>query len=462
MKSTWFRRILPFVIILAAFTATLLYLVYVNRQDQAAPLQASGTVEAVEVDIAAELGGRVSALLVAEGQQVNAGDALLQIDDTLYQAQRARAVAALNLAQANLASAEAARGYAQSGLDAARASYEMTLSSARMQAASERLATWAQDQPEEISAPAWYFDRSEEITAARAEAEAARLALEDEEATFARLSEDLNSAEFSEAETRLAETQAAFLVASDVLAQAQAQPDEEIRTVAQDLYDSALADLEAAQSQYDRILSEKSAQDVGEARARLAVARQRHELAQDRLNALLTGEDSLAVQAALAAVQQAEAGLEQVDANILQAQRSVEQAQAEIDLVDAQIAKLTVYAPLDGVVLTCSVHAGEVIQPVASLMTLGQIDDLTITVYIAEDRYGEIDLGQTAAVSADSFPGETFEAEVIRIASQAEYTPRNVQTEEGRRTTVFAIQLAVRDPQGKLKPGMPADVRFRE
>ena len=69
-------------------------------------------------------------------------------------------------------------------------------------------------------------------------------------------------------------------------------------------------------------------------------------------------------------------------------------------------------------------------------------------------------LGDTARVSVDSFPEDDFESEVIRIADKAEYTPRNVQTEEDRRTTVFAIELAVIEGKDKLKPGMPADVTF--
>jgi len=91
---------------------------------------------------------------------------------------------------------------------------------------------------------------------------------------------------------------------------------------------------------------------------------------------------------------------------------------------------------------------------------LGLLDQLTITVYVPEDRYGGISLGNLAAVNIDAFPGVSFTATVIRIADQAEYTPRNVQTAEGRRTTVFAIELSVEDPDRKLKPGMPADVIF--
>ena len=82
--------------------------------------------------------------------------------------------------------------------------------------------------------------------------------------------------------------------------------------------------------------------------------------------------------------------------------------------------------------------------------------------YVPENRYGTILLGQSARVNVDSFPGETFDARVIRIADQAEFTPRNVQTEQGRSTTVFAVDLAVSNPQGKLKPGMPADVYFNQ
>jgi len=142
------------------------------------------------------------------------------------------------------------------------------------------------------------------------------------------------------------------------------------------------------------------------------------------------------------------------------AQSQVEMARAAIGVIEAQMAKLNLTAPSDGIVLSRSVEAGEVVVPGAPLLTLGRLDDLTITVYIPEDRYGNVRLGQTARVSVDSFPGQEFNATVARIADQAEFTPRNVQTQEGRRTTVFALELIVDDPDGRLKPGMPADVTF--
>jgi HlyD family secretion protein len=103
-----------------------------------------------------------------------------------------------------------------------------------------------------------------------------------------------------------------------------------------------------------------------------------------------------------------------------------------------------------------------VVNPGSTLLTLGRLDELTITVYVPEDRLGEVAMGQVANVTVDSFPGETFTAAVTYISSQAEFTPRNVQTVEGRKNTVFAVKLKLGDTSGKLKPGMPADVTFSQ
>jgi HlyD family secretion protein len=91
---------------------------------------------------------------------------------------------------------------------------------------------------------------------------------------------------------------------------------------------------------------------------------------------------------------------------------------------------------------------------------MANLKELTITVYVPEDRYGEISLGQEVTVTVDSFPHQTFKATVSFISDQAEFTPRNVQTVEGRSATVYAVKLKVSDPEGKLKIGMPADVVF--
>ena len=157
-----------------------------------------------------------------------------------------------------------------------------------------------------------------------------------------------------------------------------------------------------------------------------------------------------------AAEAQTEAARAQVDA----AEAQADAARAALAVVESQIAAATTSSPVDGVVLTRAIEPGEYAAPGTPLIVLGQLDSLTITVYVPEDRYGAIRLGQTARVNVDSFPGETFAASVVRIADEAEFTPRNVQTAESRASTVFAIHLAIDNPDGRLKPGMPADVVF--
>jgi len=143
-----------------------------------------------------------------------------------------------------------------------------------------------------------------------------------------------------------------------------------------------------------------------------------------------------------------------------QAQRVAQQAQANLNLLDAQMAKLTIYAPMDGIVLTRNVDAGEFIQSGVAAITMANTNELTVTIYVPEDQYGKISLGQQIQLSVDSFPGKTFSATVSWITDQAQFTPRNVQTVQGRSSTVYAVKLKVSAPEGKLKIGMPADVAF--
>ena len=199
-----------------------------------------------------------------------------------------------------------------------------------------------------------------------------------------------------------------------------------------------------------------------DARARLAVAQERYDTAQDRYNALLTGKDSLQVQLAAATLTQAQNNVILAESKLFQAQAAIDQAQAAVDLVNIHMDKLAISAPVAGMVLSRNIDPGEVVQAGASALTLGDLENLTITVYIPENRYGVVHLGDEAQVTVDSFPNQSFTAFVSRIADRAEFTPRNVQTMEGRSTTVYAIQLAVQDAEGLLKPGMPADVIFNQ
>ena len=115
---------------------------------------------------------------------------------------------------------------------------------------------------------------------------------------------------------------------------------------------------------------------------------------------------------------------------------------------------------MDGVVLTRNLEVGETAAPGGVVMKIGHLQEVELVVYIPETEYGKVHLGDTVSITVDSFTGETFTGSVIHISDQAEFTPRNVQTVEGRRATVYAVKLSVPNPDLKLKPGMPADVTF--
>ncbi len=473
MRYSYMRRgfMLAFALVFVATACDQI----VNRKND--NLQAFGVVEAVEVIVSPEIGGRVAEVFVSEGDSVQQGDPLFRLENDFLQAQRDQAVAAYESSLANLSTAtvaleavKAQQKVAQVNVDIASIQYELELIKARSDEQQLRITAWSHDVPEEFSLPVWYFDKAEEIIAAEAEVASARSTLDIERASFEALIQDISNADLESAEIRLAEAQAAFLVADELLNRdLGSDGKEELETYIQSLYDSAKAELEAAQSALEQLLSEQSATDVLEARARLAVARERYEIALDHLASLLTGDQSLSVRASEAGLRLAEANLAQATSHVSQTESSIEQAeklvaqaQADLNLIDIQIEMLTVRAAIDSVVTTRNIEPGEVIQPGATALALAQLDRLTITVYIPEDRYGQISLGDTAQVTTDSFPNELFEAKVIRIADQAEYTPRNVQTEEDRRTTVFAIELSVESPVGKLKPGMPTNVTFQK
>jgi HlyD family secretion protein len=133
---------------------------------------------------------------------------------------------------------------------------------------------------------------------------------------------------------------------------------------------------------------------------------------------------------------------------------------AEVRPSSGVVTKEEIRSYLDGVVLARLFEPGELATPGATLYTIGNLYVLNLTVYVPEDRYGQINLNQAYPVTVDSFPGRVFAGKVTHIADQAEFTPRNVQTVEGRKNTVFAIKLTLDNPDLALKPGMPADVNF--
>jgi HlyD family secretion protein len=139
------------------------------------------------------------------------------------------------------------------------------------------------------------------------------------------------------------------------------------------------------------------------------------------------------------------------------AEAQVEQAQAALDSLTVLRDKQIIVAPAGGLVLELSIHEGELAAPGGTMLELGDLDQVTLTVYVPEDKLGQVHVGQRVEVRVDSFPDRPFAGHVVAIADEAEFTPRNVQTQEERVNMVFAVDVRIPNPDHALKPGVPAD-----
>ena len=144
----------------------------------------------------------------------------------------------------------------------------------------------------------------------------------------------------------------------------------------------------------------------------------------------------------------------------IQAQRArVRQANAQVARMEASMRNATIHAPFDGVVSLRHREAGETVAPGSPVITIRRLDDRWVRIYVREDRIGRVKIGQEVTILSDGYPGRKYEGRVFHIGSEAEFTPRSVQTTEERVRLVYPVKVRiVGDPNEELKPGTPADV----
>lgn len=419
------------------FVVHLMLLSACGGAEPAGPVKASGFIESEEVAIAPELGGRVAELSVEEGDEVEAGQVLARLDGTLLEAQIAAAEAALEVAQAQLALAEAGARPEQIRKAEAQLAQAEAARDGAYRAWQDAIAM--RDNPQELDA---------QIAQARAQVTAA-------EAALARAVALKDAAEIGND---------AFYDAQEALEEARRQWEqipEPFRPplpvlpleahLAPNAYWKAWVGVNTAQAALDG------------ARAALAdLYRLRNDPQQ--MNAQVNAAEAQ-YRVAKAAVQVAAAQLEALRAGataeeIAIAEAQVEQAQATLDTLLVLRDKLTIAAPVGGLVLEMSLHRGELAAPGITLLTLGDLDEVRLTVYVPEKRLGQVMIGQQVEVRVDSFPERVFAGTVVAIASEAEFTPHNVQTQEERVNMVFAVDVQIPNPDHALKPGLPADAVF--
>ncbi|MHC1768764.1 MAG: HlyD family secretion protein [Verrucomicrobiia bacterium] len=143
-----------------------------------------------------------------------------------------------------------------------------------------------------------------------------------------------------------------------------------------------------------------------------------------------------------------------------EAKARVEQAKAALQLAETRLSYAKLLSPLSGVVLSKSAEPGEYVAPGTPVVTIGDLGKPWLRAYINERDLGRVKLGQSVRIKTDTYPDKRYEGTLTFIASEAEFTPKNVQTEEERVKLVYRVKIEVPNSHGELKPGMPADAEI--
>jgi HlyD family secretion protein len=239
--------------------------------------------------------------------------------------------------------------------------------------------------------------------------------------------------------------------------------------------DQAQADLVKRKSDMDR--AEKlfksnfiSAQEWDSAINAHDVAAANLRKAQETYALVVEGPRREEIDAARALWEQAQAALKLAKAHRLQvevsrkelltARAQVKEASTVMAVIETQIGYSRLIAPLSGVVLVKNAEAGEFVVPGGAVVTLGDVERPWLKAFINENDLGRVKLGQKVSVTTDSYPGKAYPGKITFLSSEAEFTPKNVQTAKERVKLVYRIKVSLENPHGELKPGMPADGRI--
>jgi HlyD family secretion protein len=143
--------------------------------------------------------------------------------------------------------------------------------------------------------------------------------------------------------------------------------------------------------------------------------------------------------------------------DIAVARANIRSASENLELAKIMLGYTTLRAPFAGVILTRQTELGEVMQPGTPVVTLADLDHVWLRAYVAETDLGRIRWGQAATVHIDTYPDRAYPGQISFISSEAEFTPKSVETHKERVTLVYRIKIDVENPHHELKPGMPAD-----
>ena len=407
--------------------------------DSSTDIFSSGFIEARDTAISLETGGRIVEITADEGDTIATGVPLVKLDDSLLKAQKQQAEANVELAQAYLEQAIVSRDGAkkawENAVDVQNNPLELE---ARIIAAQGQLdiaelnLAQAADNYRKLTYPYSYSTFTFDVPAALADiGDARRQVTEAQEL----LKPGPDSEQYQEGLNQLRKAAENLLEARERLARGQGEGvfEGEFLPI-RDYWTLSAAQLQIEKAESALGNTDKTLQNLLDIKNNPQETKAAVDLAYT------------AYQTAIAAVEAAE--------------RQVEQAKASLEIIRVQLDKLTSSSPISGVVAARHAEVGEIAKPGVPILTITELEEVTLTAYVPESKIGLIKLGHEALVTVNSYPGESFSGKVVYISPRALFTPRNIQLKEEREKMVFAVKIRLANPEQKLKPGMPADARI--
>ena len=284
----------------------------------------------------------------------------------------------------------------------------------------------------------------------------------------------LTAIEFQEAsiEGQIAQRQAQLEQALARLAELEAGSRKQEIAQARARVERARSEFDRAKADWDRAQPLMKAEDISRAqydqfRARYEAAKAQLEEAEQWLALVEEGPREETIEQARAAVQQAEAALRLAEAQRIELRRrrqevdarkaEIRRAEAQVGYLETQLADTVATAPVGGIVLSKAAEVGEVLAAGTTVVTIGDLDHPWVRGYINETDLGRVKIGAPVRVTTDTFPGKVYQGRVTFIASEAEFTPKQIQTQEERVKLVYRIKIDVENPNQELKLNMPVD-----
>jgi HlyD family secretion protein len=239
-------------------------------------------------------------------------------------------------------------------------------------------------------------------------------------------------------------------------------------SAAQSQYDGAKKDWDRAQSLYKN--DDISTSQFDQFRTRFESAEANLKQVKEQANLVQAGPRAETIESAKAQVERARAALRGGQANGIETTRreedivarrgDIQRAKSQIALIDSQLADTIAISPINGLVLVKAADVGEVLAPGTSVVTVGDMEHPWLRAYIREQDLGRVKVGEKVKVTTDSFPGKVYDGKVSFISSDAEFTPKQIQTSEERVKLVYRVKIDVDNSSHDLKSNMPADAEI--